>query len=326
MQYNSIITHNDFDGVVSAVICDRVFNIGNIKFAGPNNIAKADLTITGQDIVCDLPYPLECGLWFDHHEGNLEEIKYRGIDLETIPGKFELLPSCARVVYNYFNQDHQFPDFFESLINDADQIDSFDYSSIQEWRQETPSKIVDATIRSRIEHFKEKRRYLEHLVFELKDRPICEVANEPLVTEKYQQYQQEEQQMLKLIKSNISFLPQDKNREIIILDISEFKRPPHIIKNLAYLLYPESLAVFEIKPIFRRGIKTNDLSLSLSLSINLNKEEHAKDVGNILRQLNLGDGHKGAAGGTLYCNSKQEKSKQKNELLNQIFTMWQDQK
>lgn len=84
--YESIITHNDFDGVVSTVICSYVFKIDLIKFAGPSTISRAQITITEDDIVCDLPYPLKCGLWFDHHEGNLQELHYRNIDPVSIDG------------------------------------------------------------------------------------------------------------------------------------------------------------------------------------------------------------------------------------------------
>jgi hypothetical protein len=77
----------------------RVFGyllaLGFLSFLG-------QITITEQDVVCDLPYPLQCGLWFDHHEGNVQELEYRKIDPKSIPGRFDLKPSCSRVVYEYF--------------------------------------------------------------------------------------------------------------------------------------------------------------------------------------------------------------------------------
>ena len=130
---------------------------------------------------------------------------------------------------------------------------------------------------------------------------------------------------LDIIKQNSSFLPNDKANEIIIIDLTNFNRPPYIIKNLAYLLYPEALSVLEIKPIFRNQVKTTDLSISFSLSINLNHIEHNKDVGEIMRELNIGDGHKGAAAATVYSKSKSEMLKQKSVILKRIFEIWQEQ-
>lgn len=325
--YESIITHNDFDGVVSAALCSFIFNIEKIKFAGPNTIARAQIPITENDIVCDLPYPLECGMWFDHHEGNLQELSYRNIDPLTIEGSFDPQPSCARVIYNYFKErDHNFPDYFSALVDETDIIDSFDYKSIEDWRRETPGKIIDATLKIRFEDSKSKNNYLRSLVLLLRDNPLETIAQNPQITEKYNQFKQEETEMLELIENNSMFLLQDQAREIIIIDLTGFSRRPHIIKNLAYLLFPQSHAVVEVNSIYKRGIKTNDLSISMSLSINLNNKPHQKDVGEIMRDLNIGDGHAGAAAGTIYSDSKKDMLKQKKDTLNTIFHIWRNQK
>ncbi|NOZ60253.1 MAG: hypothetical protein GXO74_01090 [Calditrichaeota bacterium] len=326
MEFDSIITHNDLDGIVSAAICSSVFGIDRIKFAGPNNIANAEITITSNDIVCDLPYPLECGLWFDHHEGNLEELRYRNIDVDDIPGKFDLQPSCARVIFNYFNEQRDLPEYFDELVRETDIIDSFQYASLEDWQRETPAKIIDSTIRLQTEPYKQKLNYLRKLIFLLRDNPIQQVIEFDEILQRYQNYLQEEENILQIIRRNSNFLEQDKSREIIILDLSGFSRPPRIIKNLAYLLYPEALCVLEIRPIFRRQIKTTDLGISLSLSINLNNSELSHDSGEIMRELNLGDGHAGAAGGTIRSKNKAEMLKNKTKIINEIFKLWQNQK
>ncbi|HEX9973741.1 MAG TPA: hypothetical protein VGD14_16840, partial [bacterium] len=275
---------------------------------------------------CDLPYPLDCGLWFDHHDGNLQELQYRSIELDAIAGKFDLQPSCARVILNYFlEKKHRFPDYFLQLVDETDIIDSFDYHSVEDWRKETPAKIIDATIRSRIGDIHEKRTYLRNLVFWLRDNPIGDVVTKGEIQSRYQDYSNEEQEMMNLIKDNSYFLSIDTEKQIVILDFTNFNRPGFVIKNLAYLLYPQSLAVLEVKNLFNRGIKSNDLAFSLSLSINLNQENHAKDVSEIMRELNIGDGHKGAAAGKLTCNSKDEMLRQKQFTLDRIFKIWQEQ-
>ena len=323
--YNSIITHNDFDGVVSAAICSYVFKINFIKFAGPSTITNAQITITTNDIVCDLPYPLECGLWFDHHAGNLQELQYRNIDPAEIEGKFELQPSCARVVFAYFKDDHNLPDYFEQLVAEADIIDAFDYKSIEDWRSETPGKIIDATTKIKFESPREKNAYLKQLVYWLRDNSLSDVVQFAEVVEKYQLFRDEENNILKIIENSASFLPEDVNQELVVIDLTSYKHRPHIIKNLAYLKFKESLAVVEVQSLFNRGIKSNNLSFSMSLSLNLSKQEHNKDVGEIMRALNIGDGHAGAAAGTVYCSSKNEMLKQKENILKQIFKIWEGQ-
>ncbi|MCI0515416.1 hypothetical protein L0128_19555 [candidate division KSB1 bacterium] len=324
--YEKIITHNDFDGLASAAICSYVLQIENIQFAGPNTITSAQISISEQDIVCDLPYPLTCGLWFDHHAGNLEELKYRRIDPATIPGRFEALPSCTHVCFDYFKSSHALPAYFEQLVIEADIIDAFNYSSIEDWRRETPGKIIDAAIRAHLDDIKQKRQLLRQWILLLRAQPIHEVAATPSVQDSYQHYLNEEQEMLKLIEQNATFLEQDALQEIILLDFTQFNRRPVVIKNLAYLLFPRALAVLELNALFNRGVKTTNFGISMSLSLNLNGVAHQRDIGEILRELNLGDGHAGAAGGTVYCNSKNEMLKQKQHLLREIFRLWQKQR
>ena len=123
--FETIITHNDFDGVASATLCAFAFDIDKIIFTGPSSITRSEISITSKDIVFDLPYPLECALWFDHHQGNLDELKYRNIDYNAIDGLFLPEPSCARVIYKYLNQkDIELPIYFDQLLDEADIIDS----------------------------------------------------------------------------------------------------------------------------------------------------------------------------------------------------------
>ncbi|MBM4324966.1 MAG: hypothetical protein FJ115_15530, partial [Deltaproteobacteria bacterium] len=145
--YEKIVTHNDFDGIVSAALCARALGVGKILFAGPLTILRSQITITEKDVVCDLPYPLQCGLWFDHHEGNRQELEYRKIDPASIPGRFDLKLSCSRVVFDYFSERMELPPHFTQAVDEADIIDGFTYSSLEEWRRETPGKMIDLTLK-----------------------------------------------------------------------------------------------------------------------------------------------------------------------------------
>jgi len=57
----------------------------------------------------------------------------------------------------------------------------------------------------------------------------------------------------------------------------------------------------------------------------MNKIEHNKDIGDIMRSLNLGSGHAGAAAGVINCDSKEEMLKKKNQLLNEIWDRFTSQ-
>jgi hypothetical protein len=320
--YEKIITHNDFDGIVSASLCAWVLKVERILFAGPLTITKSQITITERDVVCDLPYPLLCGLWFDHHEGNVQELEYRKIDPKSIPGRFDLKPSCSRVVFEYFSEQKELPTFFLKAVEEADVIDSFSYASIEDWRKETPGKVIDLTLKVRFQSPEEQVNHMRNLVRELRDRSIEEVYSLPFVQKRLKQFREEEGRMLRILEDSSFFLEQDQKKELIVVDLTSYQRRPHLIKNLAFPIYPEALGVLEIYNLLDQGVKSNNLGLSMSLSIHGNKPHHAKNIGEIMRTLNIGDGHPGAAAGTVRCRSKQEMLKKKKEILNQIFRLW----
>lgn len=321
--YEKIITHNDIDGVVSAAICSFVFTIDDILFAGPNDISRGEISVTERDIVCDLPYPLLCGLWFDHHEGNALDLRYRNIDVAAIAGRFALEASCSRVVYEYFSEKGaSLPPYLKETVAETDIIDSFNYRSVEEWRRETPGKLLDYFLKAGSPTLRDKYRTLKELVTWVRDLPLHEVVALPAVKEGIDQYRRDEERMLKLLQADTYFLPEDAHKEIIIIDLSRHNRRPQITKNLAFLLYPQAAAVLEIHPLYDRGIKTTNLGFAISLSFTWNNEEHKKDLGEIMRELNMGDGHRGAAGGTLYADSKAEMLKKKQEVLQAIYKHW----
>jgi hypothetical protein len=324
-QYEKIITHNDFDGIVSASLCARALRVDRVLFAGPLTITKSQITITEKDVVCDLPYPLQCGLWFDHHEGNLQELEYRKIEPTSIPGRFDRKPSCSRVVYDYFSEKAPLPDYFLQAVDEADIIDSFAYVSTEDWRSETPGKVVDLTLKSRFPSSEDQASYMRNLVQQLRDRSVSEVAGLPFVQKQLKHYREEEGKMLRIIGDSSYFLEGDEHKEILVIDLTQHRRRPHLIKNLAFLTHLDALAVLEVYNLMDQGVKSNNLGVSMSLSIRGNHGHPEKNIGEIMRTLNIGDGHPGAAAGTMRCSSKQEMLKKKKDLVHQIFRLWSSQ-
>ena len=321
---NRIVTHNDLDGVVSASLISLAMNIDYFFFTTPLHIYNGRVFTTDKDVVCDLPYPAVCGMWFDHHKGNLEELRLRGIDVSRIRGHFSEEPSCARVVYNYFKSDGViFPKFIEDTVSRTDIVDGFLYRSIEEWRANTPEHIINNSMRI-TEDRKSKEKYLLFLVRELRKVGFEELSRYPNVLERAKIYEKEEENMLRLIEKHISFLDEDVNKEIIILDFTGLNHFVKVFKSLAFLFYPEANAVLEVKNVFRNGKKTNNLLFSMSLSIGMNNRVHSKDIGEIMRRLNIGDGHEGAASGSVECASKKQMLKEKEEYIYEIFRIWKE--
>jgi hypothetical protein len=326
LELNSIVTHNDFDGVGSAAICAWAFDIEDVRFAGPMTISRAEIPITKADIVCDLPYPLECGMWFDHHTGNLDEVKLRGIDPTTIPGRFAPELSCVRVIFNYFSEKDELPEDYARLADEADAIDSFSYRDIEDWRRETAAKRIDWAMKASASSTREQYDFLRELVLLLRDSSMEEVAEQSEVIARAKQYREEEKDMLEKIQAHARFLDEDESRELVVIDLTKLRVPVRVDKKLAGLIFPEAKGFVELKPVFRRGQKANDISVSLSLALQMQHESHSKDMGEIVRTMNLGDGHVGAAAGVKRCESGHEAHRAKEEIVKEIWRLWCEQK
>ncbi len=322
--YETIITHNDLDGVASAALCSRAFGVNRVFFTGPVDVQQARVTITGRDIVCDLPYPVECALWFDHHRGNLADLEHRGVDPAGIPGRFAPERSCARVVLDYLRAEGKaVPGHFEPLVDAVDVVDSFDYATLEEWRAETPAHVVANAMKAPFRNPGERNRFFRNLVYGLRDRGLEATAEGAEVRRRYAQYRAEEERMFRLLQQDTR--PYDGEGDVVVVDLTRHKRRPFVWKNLAQVLFPEARAVLSVETAFRGGRKTNDLSFSMSLTIRQNRTGEPRDVGEIMRTLNIGDGHPGAGAGRVACRSKEEMLRTKQEMIERIVSLWRAQ-
>jgi oligoribonuclease NrnB/cAMP/cGMP phosphodiesterase (DHH superfamily) len=321
--FERIITHNDLDGLFSAAICAALHGVETIVFSGPNHVSRVGISVTAADIACDLPYPGECGLWFDHHEGNLDELKRQGKDVAKIPGAFALEKSCARVIFNFYKEEYSFPGFYGESVREVDKIDSFDFKDIADWRAETPSRIINDSLKCRFNDGREEENYLLSLIPRLAEMSMAEIAGEEDVRRNFSEYLKDEEKMLEVIRKTTVFHPLDTAREFAIIDLTSFNKKMTVVRNLAQIIFPEIKGVFLVQNLFDRGVKTNDFSISGSLTLRSNGAH--KNIGEIMRRLNIGDGHGGAGSGQIFCGSKAEMEKKKEEALDRIFKLWREQ-
>jgi hypothetical protein len=322
--YRSIVTHNDLDGIGSAALCSWAYDVNKILFTGPVDIHQQRFPITRTEIVCDLPCPPECGLWFDHHQGNAEDLLNRGVDPASIPGRFGLEKSCGRVILKHLlAEGRKLPDHFGPLVDALDLVDSFGYRSIEEWRAHTPAHVITEALKVPFDDYRDRNQFFRHVAFHLRDFGLEKTAALPEVRRHFRAYCSYEEKMLELLKKDARVL--DAEGEIVLVDLTHHAHRPFVWKNLAQVLFPEAGSVLSVECAFREGRKTNDLAFSMSLTIRENCAGTDRDVGEIMRKLNIGDGHRGAAGGRVSCRSKDEMLRKKGEFLEKIAGLWKGQ-
>lgn len=92
-----LLTRSDFDGLVCAALLKEVEQIDEIEFHHPKDMQDGKVKVTSNDIITNLPYHPDAGMWFDHHASEAS----RNEDM-MFKGRFAVAPSAARVVYDYY--------------------------------------------------------------------------------------------------------------------------------------------------------------------------------------------------------------------------------
>jgi nanoRNase/pAp phosphatase (c-di-AMP/oligoRNAs hydrolase) len=118
-----LVTRSDFDGLACATLLKHLGIIDDYLFAHPKDLQDGRVEVTADDVLANVPYVEGCGLWFDHHTS--EEDRLGDIEFE---GESRPLPSCARVVYEYYGAD-KFPAACGEFIKAVDKVDSADLTA-----------------------------------------------------------------------------------------------------------------------------------------------------------------------------------------------------
>ncbi|WP_207263605.1 exopolyphosphatase [Desulfovibrio sp. Huiquan2017] len=113
-----LVTRSDFDGLACATLLKQLGIIDDYLFAHPKDLQDGRVEVSKNDILANVPYVEGCGLWFDHHTSEQDRLGNIEFEGASIP-----LPSCARVVYEYYGAD-KFPASYGEFIEAVDKVDS----------------------------------------------------------------------------------------------------------------------------------------------------------------------------------------------------------
>lgn len=114
-----LVTRADFDGLVCGAILLEVGVIDSCRFVHPKDVQDGKIEVTSNDVLANVPYAEGCGMWFDHHASEFERVDP---DISVEGARF-LAPSCARIVYNYYDGESRLS-HMESMIKAVDKVDS----------------------------------------------------------------------------------------------------------------------------------------------------------------------------------------------------------
>lgn len=225
-----ILTRGDMDGMTASLLLTLVEDVREIHFAHPKDVQDGLVEADEQDIVVNLPHIPGCGMWFDHHvsEGNrLDEIG-------EFKGRFEVVDSAARVIYNHYTDAQETFDKFADLLEATDKLDAAKLSP-EEVANPEGWLLLGLTLDPRTGLGPEFRKYFRWLVEFIKEVPLEKVLAHNEVGKRVAQVQ-EDQRTFKRFLAERSRLEDT----VIVTDLRGIEgEVPIGNRFLVYSLFPE---------------------------------------------------------------------------------------
>lgn len=283
-----LITRSDFDGLVCGVLLKEVVPIEAIDFVHPKDVQDGKIAVTADSILTNLPWVPGVGLWFDHHSSEEVRNELGGV---AFHGRFEVAPSAARVVYNYYVAAGQgaalrkYDRLLESVDkSDAAQLSHDDVTDPKGWI--LLSYVMDP--RTGLAYHRGYRISNRDLMMtmvdairEHPDDPDSILAN-PDVRERVDRYF-EQQARFREVTAQHSRVEDN----VIVTDLRGIGEPPSGNRFLIYTMYPEQ----NIQVRLFDGKKGEFIVCALGHSI-FNRTSRT-DVGKLMTKYG-GGGHRGA--------------------------------
>jgi len=293
-KYRRIVTHTDFDGLVSAMLLRDILNVDNIVFAEPWMIQQKEFDVQAGDVIVDLPYDERCALWIDHHASNAEtaaEVKKTRPDSIVFDDK---RPSCPSLIRERWKTTSKFLDdpVMTALIAAADKIDSASFTRDE---VENPDEYGQLSISLRSDDKRKDDEFRMLLINLLSFQPASKVALQPAVKVRIQE-KMDDRAIWKSRVKEISKTACDG--KIVIVDYTKIPddenfgdAPPFMLGTL----FPDSLFAITINKLAH---DTTRYKVFVGKNIfSKAAQESGTNLGELMKARG-GGGHRAAAG----CN------------------------
>ncbi len=281
-----VITRGDFDGLVCSTLLSEAVDVTSIRFAHPKIMQEGEVEVGRSDIIVNLPYHPGCALWFDHH---ISESK-RGPKPGKFEGKYGPAPSCARLIYEYYNKPGW--DKYSELLDAADKIDSARLDLNDILRPEGWVRL-SSTVDPR-SGFVPSHKYFIDLIDWIKEYPVDEILGMDDVRDRTREFFKRQDEYKKAINENSVV-----TGNVLVTDFRRYHKPLIGSRFLVYAMYP---AVNVSARVFY-GPDRDYVFIAVGHSI-LNRTCKV-DVGNLLAEYG-GGGHVGAGSCRVLADTAEE--------------------
>lgn len=220
-----LITRGDLDGLACAVIITTHEKISDIVLVHPQDIADRRVDVRSDDIIANLPYHPDCGLWFDHHLLSRSDRQ----PPKEFKGRYAQAPSAAQLVWEHYGLDPR----FAQLVEETNRLDS---ARLERTDVTHPKDFIllGFTLDSRT-GLGAFEFYFKECVDWVKTMPIEEVLRQPLVAERVRRMRAEDASFRKALEANSRL-----EGNVVVTDFRGEFMPPVGNRFLVYTLFPEA--------------------------------------------------------------------------------------
>ena len=274
-----LVTRSDFDGLVCATLLKHLGIIDDYLFAHPKDLQDGKVEVTKKDVLANVPYVEGCGLWFDHHTSEMDRLG----DIE-FEGESKPLPSCARVIFEYYGED-KFPKSFHAMMDAVDKVDSANLT-VEEIAKPTGWILLGYIMdpRTGLGRYRDYRISNYQLMLDMIEYCRIKTAEEimeiPDVKERIDKYWADEPNFVQMLKDNTRV-----QGNVVVIDLRD--QDPIYCGNrfMVYTLYPDCNV--SIRVIW--GFKRQNVVFTVGHSIT--NRTSKTDVGKLMLSFG-GGGHK----------------------------------
>ena len=269
-----LVTRGDMDGLTSAVLITTMEHVDSLELIHPQDITDSKFEIREGDIMSNLPYHPACSLWFDHHELTDSNRK----PPQNFKGKHAIMPSVARVVYEYYASPKL--KRFEPLVSETDRFDSAQLT-MGDVSDPQGAILIGFIIDPRT-GLGLKKDFFAALVEQLKTMDVEDILKAPEMALKVELYRENDFRCLQTINDHTKI---DGN--VIITDFRPVDVVPVGNRFLVYTLFPECNVSLRVQ----RGPKEELVAVTIGHSI-INRTCKT-NIGQLCSDFG-GGGHRGA--------------------------------
>lgn len=277
-----LVTRSDFDGLGCAAILKEKGIIDEIKFVHPKDIQDGRIEITCDDILANIPFVPDCGIWFDHHSSEHERKVFGNFEGNCEPSA----PSTARVIYEYYGGLRYFKNqHLDDLIRAVDKADAAQFTKEEILNPEgwvLLSFIIDP--RTGLGRYKDYRISNYALMMDMIDycrnKSDKEILEIPDVKERTVRYFEQDKLFRRMLLDNSRV-----EGTVVLLDLREQDEIYTGNRFLLYSLFPEANISVQIMWGFRRR------NIVITCGYSIINDTAGVDVGSLMLK-HGGGGHR----------------------------------